>query len=547
MPDTTIQLQPQGATIDESRFAPFYELVRRATGSLGYRNYARFAALLMTGREADIDAQFGISTDALDDLPPGDPCYSSTRAYERLHEATQLFVASQASLLEDCCPPRDGDLGRLAVAAPADLAGGIFDLTELEVQNIRNRFSSPDYPRANIISLANRLVEPPESGPGGVGGECDDLPPVGAAQVDALAGGRRRRAARAGRDQSGLRDRIADQPDLRMANVLTFMQQLRDNQAGVPLKDCALGSGNCYGLLVCKLQCPPMVELIWSYWMEQGMLVQGLNAMTMRFQNRRPIGRDPLTRFDLSPLRPLNNILWSYIQKEPDRLSVVRRAYEYDHHYGLRLNGRAIPQLAPADSRSQFLEAFHRLLGEAARYYRFSMDTTMQADAYPVMNSLKELHLILAEGAHNQFGDLPTTARAEMLMQQWILARPEIQMYLGGRPGVPYPEAWMPHAETLRQMFGWADASIRHYRDLAVFGEQLLLAIRYLPWSLVNDSKVAAGWLTFWRPEVQAYLHSYRAVTGVDLSPDDVRVTPGSVTAVQPSDLIRRRRAAMRV
>jgi hypothetical protein len=220
-------------------------------------------------------------------------------------------------------------------------------------------------------------------------------------------------------------------------------------------------------VLVNKLRCPPLLELIWSYWMEQGMLVQGLNALTLRFQNRRPIGRDPLARCDISPLRPMNNIFWGYVQREYDRLTVVRRAYEYDHHYGLRLDGNAVPRLKPADSRSQFIEAFHRLLADANRYYRTSMDTTMNADGFPMLNSLRELHLVLAEGAHNQFGDLPTTARTEMLLQQWILARPEVRDFLGGRPGVPYPERWMPHLESMRQMMGWNDTTIRHDRALA--------------------------------------------------------------------------------
>jgi len=40
----------------------------------------------------------------------------------------------------------------------------------------------------------------------------------------------------------------------------------------------------------------------------------------------------------------------------------------------------------------------------------------MIADAFPVLNALREVHLLLAEGAHNQYGDLPWTARHEMLM-----------------------------------------------------------------------------------------------------------------------------------
>jgi hypothetical protein len=401
------------------------------------------------------------------------------------------------------------------------------------VKDVEQRFRT-NFTKEALIELSKKLYQRPNQP-----GKCLDDPSI-ASYPYAFKGklNMTPAAATAGGAPAGSEADALDQ-------VLTFMQQLRENQEGVPLKDCTLGSGNCTGVLLCKLRCPPLLELIWSYWMEQGMLVQGLNALTLRYQNRRPIGRDPLTRCDISPLRPLNNIFWGYVQRENDRLSVVRRAYEYDHHYGLRLDGAAIPRLAPADSRSQFIEAFHRLLGEANRYYRTSMDTTMNADGFPLLNALRELHLVLAEGAHNQFGDLPTTARAEMLIQQWVLARPEVRDFLGGRPGVPYPERWMPHLETLRHMMGWNDTTIRHYRDLATYGERLLLSVRYLPWSTITDGDVAKSWATFWRAEVQAYLHSYRSVTGVDLGIDDIRLVQSGVHLLQPSDLIRRRRAAM--
>ena len=54
----------------------------------------------------------------------------------------------------------------------------------------------------------------------------------------------------------------------------------------------------------------------------------------------------------------------------------------------------------------------------------------MIADAFPVLNALREVHLLLAEGANNQYRDLPWTARGEMLMQQWLLARPEFREFL---------------------------------------------------------------------------------------------------------------------
>ena len=50
---------------------------------------------------------------------------------------------------------------------------------------------------------------------------------------------------------------------------------------------------------------------------EEGGLVQALNHILARFQNRRVMrGRDPLARFDLNPLRPLRQILWSWVEDE---------------------------------------------------------------------------------------------------------------------------------------------------------------------------------------------------------------------------------------
>ncbi len=87
---------------------------------------------------------------------------------------------------------------------------------------------------------------------------------------------------------------------------------------------------------------PCLIELIWSYWMEEGMLVQTMNAVCQRFQNMRAASdRDALQNLEIDPLRPLNNLLWGYVQDEFNRLTVRRRAYEYAHHYGLTLYGKA--------------------------------------------------------------------------------------------------------------------------------------------------------------------------------------------------------------
>ena len=174
------------------------------------------------------------------------------------------------------------------------------------------------------------------------------------------------------------------------------------------------------------------------------------------------------------------------------------------------------------DSRSKFIEAFHNLLHLTSIFYQEDDDTTRLADAFPVLNALKETHLLLAQGAHNQFGDLPWTARVEMLIQEWLLARTEMRDFLQSRPMVPYQEGWMGQVDTMKKLQGWSDVTVTHFRDLGVFGEQLLLSVRYGDWIGVNDPAQAANWARYWRPEVQSYIHAYRAATGVDLTGETV-------------------------
>lgn len=291
-------------------------------------------------------------------------------------------------------------------------------------------------------------------------------------------------------------------------------------------------------LLTCRSRVPCLIELIWSYWHEEGMLAQSMNAITRRFQNvHAPGERDPLAHLELDPLRPMNNVIWGFIQDEFRRLTVKRRAYEYEHHYGLTLYGKAVSHVRPADSRSKFLEAFHNLLYLCSVFFKEDNDTTVIADGYPLLNALKEVHLLLAQGAHNQFGDMPWTARSEMLVQQWILARQEIRDFLQSRQMVPYKEAWMPQVDTMKTLQGWADINVTQFRDLGVYGEQILLSVRYGDWIGINDEDSAKNWARYWRPEIQGYLHAYRAATGVDLT------NPATVDATVPAIHLQKRLA----
>ncbi len=294
-------------------------------------------------------------------------------------------------------------------------------------------------------------------------------------------------------------------------------------------------------LISAKINEPCLIELIWSYWMEEGMLVQTMNAVTRRFQNVRSGGdRDPLANMEIDPLRPLNNLLWGFVQDEFNRLTVRRRAYEYVHAYGLALFGKAASDLNAADRRSKFLEAFHNLLYQASIFFKEDFQTTVIADGFQLLNSLKEVHLVLAQGAQNQFGDMPWTARVEMLVMQYMLARREIRDFLQSRAMVPYKEPWEAQVDTMKTLQGWTDTTVSHFRDLAVYGEQILLSIRYGDWINVNNEDSAKNWARYFRPEIQGYLHAYRAATGIDLTNSD------TVDATIPGILLQKRTGMQR-
>jgi hypothetical protein len=289
---------------------------------------------------------------------------------------------------------------------------------------------------------------------------------------------------------------------------------------------------NCKGIIEQRIKKPMLLELAWSYWHEECMMVQAMKTIGNRFQNKKNVsGNDPLINLNTNPLRRLGNLLWGYIQDEQNRLSVKRRAYEYDHHYGITLHGKAVQQMMPADSRTTFIEALHRLLYLCSIYFKELDDVTIYADAFPIKNALRDVHVILAEGAHNQYGDLVWVARREMYTEQFILARPEMREFLSGRPMVPYRESWMQPIDTMKKLMGWTDSSVEHFSTLANTGEQILLTVRFGDWNSPNIKAAhAANWVGYWRDEIQDYLHSYRAVTGVDLT--DARQVDGTQPSV---------------
>ena len=92
----------------------------------------------------------------------------------------------------------------------------------------------------------------------------------------------------------------------------------------------------------------------------------------------------------------------------------------------------------------------------------------------------------------------------------------------------------------MKTIMGWTDTSVMHFHNLAVFGEQILLSIRYGAWSVVVEPTQAFNFARFWRPQVQGYIHSYRAATGVELGAEIVN---SRVDATLPSVLLHKRLA----
>jgi len=492
----TLQRSATPSTNDQA----LWSAIRNRTDAIGFNRYAAFInrvlcqgtnqgtptcgplrSRLTPGVDHDPAGDFGAPSigDRLDDLRSRPSIYGPD-AYYLLKLATQAFLLFESGIV---------------ITGDRDPATGQFVIPD------------PDRPGQFRAPLPGDLIPGEETRRG---------EPVTFDQV-----------------QGALETYLAQTVGTTSGRVLPYLKRIIS--ALVSLESRTENLPYCEEILQRRINCPSLIELIWSYWHEEGMLAQTMNAISLRFQNKRSRAQDPLANLELDPLRPLNNLLWSFIQDEYQRLTVQRRAYEYDHHYGLTLQGKAVPVLEAADSRSKFIEAFHNLLYRATVFFQEDADTTVISDGFPLLNALKEVHLLLAEGMHNQFGELPWTARVEMLMTQWLLARPEMREFLRGRHMVPYRENWMGAVDAMKRLQGWSDVTVSHFRDLGVFGEQILLSIRYGDWIEVNDQEQARNWARYWKPEIQSYIHSYLAASGVDLAAEMTDARRAAERYLQPS------------
>jgi hypothetical protein len=106
-----------------------------------------------------------------------------------------------------------------------------------------------------------------------------------------------------------------------------------------------------------------------------------------------------------------------------------------------------------------------------------------------------------------------------MLLIQQLLGSQEIGRFLGGAVMNNYPEPWMDRVMTVRRLMGWGDTSIVEFWNLANNGEQILFTARWGDFGPAQaDRTVAEDWALAFRNEISQYVHSYRAVSGVDLA-----------------------------
>ena len=146
---------------------------------------------------------------------------------------------------------------------------------------------------------------------------------------------------------------------------------------------------------------PLFLELWHDMCLEHGMLMRTMDAVCARFQNIYNRGEnDGLASYEISPLWPLGDLLWDWINHEPERLNATRRAQEHQHQYGTEPDRNAFG-VRVADARSTFPNAFMRLLTLCEEFYWEDSQTTVIADAFPVRIALRDVHQILAMGAGN--------------------------------------------------------------------------------------------------------------------------------------------------
>jgi hypothetical protein len=240
---------------------------------------------------------------------------------------------------------------------------------------------------------------------------------------------------------------------------------------------------------------PWPLELIWTFWLD-----------TMRLDGA-------LAIVGLLPGLPAGSTvarLLAGMASDTSRTSSGDRAEAYRHAYGLRLPPATPPSLL---RQGRFPSALATLLRRAARFLRYDDDTTITADALPLLHALADLQNLLNEAVHPALEDVTRSARRDALLALYALGRPELRPLLPIRRQVVLPEPWMPAVDAVATLERWPQVSSGFFGQLADAGERILLSVRFGGWAQSTDSERAADWARFWRAELHAYRLS-RAIVG---------------------------------
>jgi hypothetical protein len=254
-----------------------------------------------------------------------------------------------------------------------------------------------------------------------------------------------------------------------------------------------------------------LFEMIYAYWIEKGRMISTLHAILSRFQNKQnPNGRNNLEQIAIDPLLPLSSALWNYskYQKSSEYITADQRSYEYLYEYGVNITANY-----PVEVRNNFMNAFHKLLAEANKYYEDAKNVWITADAFPVLVALKEVHRNLKWSENNQYKGVVWESRMQMIYEQMLLGQEEIQKFMCVRP-IHHDEPWIDTIDTMNMLQGLSLPSASNYRDLAECGEWILLSVRLGNWNdnTGSSTQKAQAWLNTFQDEIKKYTHAYDIV-----------------------------------
>lgn len=361
-----------------------------------------------------------------------------------------------------------------------------------------------------------------------------------------LVGDEKRRIGDGGINESQLKNDLVDYLGSTVPTELSslpYLQRVIQRVSSELLKSInestGVGNSRITGDFTCeylrqRLQRPPMYDLIWSYWMSLAGLTETMNAVVDCYR-RKSNERTALlsdVRFDL--LRPIGNLLSGYARDTEIPITHEEYLVELQAQYGLMLPEHAELDIQGMQSDTSFLGALHNVIGGSGKLLRDRLNKTLDVDTHSLGRILGNMNVRLAMGAHNQLWEVTRRIRRDMLVQQWILSRPEVTEFLRVPAMVDMREGWMSALAAYRDRKNQQSRSasrsgnygsvsgnssqsalvVQQFHRLACKSEIMVLGARWGGWS--NEDMVgksAEGWLNEVQHDIKDYISDYREVT----------------------------------